>query len=145
MILEKNIQIPPFPGITNDNLINQVHTLTTDIAVTQLTLSGYGRENQCTYTHTDFYQNIGTQFDSSSEVDLSTFETSHRHGYFEMLLVLEGELDIVVEGTKVHYHRGDLCLLNRNTKHHEEFRGDFKINYFCFSQHFVETFPSQCH
>ena len=106
MILEKNIQIPPFPGITNDNLINQVHTLTTDIAVTQLTLSGYGRENQCTYTHTDFYQNIGTQFDSSSEVDLSTFETSHRHGYFEMLLVLEGELDIVVEGTKVHYHRG---------------------------------------
>ena len=140
MILEKNIQIPPFPGVTNDNLINQVHTLTTDIAVTQLTLSGYGKENQCTYTHTDFYQNIGTHFDSSSGVDLSTFEMSHRHGYFEMLLVLEGELDIVVEGTKVHYRRGDLCLLNRNTKHHEEFRGDFKINYFCFSQHFVETF-----
>ena len=123
MILEKNIQIPPFPGITNDNLINQVHTLTTDIAVTQLTLSGYGRENQCTYTHTDFYQNIGTQFDSSSEVDLSTFETSHRHGYFEMLLVLEGELDIVVEGTKVHYHRGIYVCLTETRNITKNFGG----------------------
>lgn len=141
MILERDIQIPPFPGITKDCPIIQVHTLTTDIAVTRLTLERYGKENKCTYSHTDFYQNIGTQFDSSSGVDLSAFETSHRHGYFEMLLVLEGELNIVVEGTSVHYRRGDLCLLNRNTKHHEEFRGDFKINYFCFSQHFIETFP----
>ena len=32
---------------------------------------------------------------SSSEVDLSTFETSHRHDYFEMLLVMEGELEFL--------------------------------------------------
>lgn len=123
------------------SMIHQVHTLTSDIALTQLSLERYGKENLFTYLYTDFYQDINEQFDISSGVDLKTFEMPHRHNYFEILLVLDGALDIIVDGNIVHYSKGDLCLLNRNTKHHEEFRGNFKINYFCLSPNYMESFP----
>lgn len=55
--------------------------------------------------------------------------TQHRHDYFELLLVLEGEVIQQIEGKDYLYRAGTCCLINRNILHAERFTGASKI---CF-------------
>lgn len=43
----------------------------------------------------------------------------HRHDYFEMLYVLEGEVRQHIESSILHYHPGEALLMNRNIRHSE--------------------------
>lgn len=140
MTLEKRTPFPPHPDISWQNPIPHIHTMSDSIAVCSLSLEDYGNENLFSYVYTDTKSDVCAQFDQSSGIDLHVFESPHRHDYFEILLVLEGELNIVIEGSRTHYGYGDLCLLNRNTRHHEEFRGNFKICYFFLSGQFIKAF-----
>lgn len=53
----------------------------------------------------------------------------HRHDYFELLIVLEGEMIQRIEGKDYVYRAGTCCLINRNIMHIERFTGPAKI---CF-------------
>lgn len=55
--------------------------------------------------------------------------SEHRHDYFELLLVLEGEITQEIEGKDYLYRAGTCCLINRNILHAERFIGQAKI---CF-------------
>lgn len=55
--------------------------------------------------------------------------TQHRHDYYELLLVLEGEVIQQIEGKEYLYRAGTCCLINRNVLHAERFTGRAKI---CF-------------
>lgn len=55
--------------------------------------------------------------------------TQHRHDYYELLLVLEGEVIQQIEGKDYLYRAGTCCLVNRNVLHAERFTGKAKI---CF-------------
>lgn len=51
----------------------------------------------------------------------------HYHNYFEMMVVLEGELVQRIEQGVYHYYRGDACLLGRNARHQEVLDSEFHI------------------
>ena len=51
----------------------------------------------------------------------------HYHDYFELMVVLEGELVQRIEQGVYHYHRGDACLLGRNARHGEQHDRPFYI------------------
>lgn len=55
--------------------------------------------------------------------------TPHRHDFFELLIVLEGEILQQIEGKEYLYRAGTCCLINRNILHTEKFTGRAKI---CF-------------
>lgn len=48
----------------------------------------------------------------------------HRHKYIELSFMLEGELDMYIEGKKIKMKSGDLCLMDKNVAHSTEIAGD---------------------
>lgn len=65
--------------------------------------------------------------------------TSHRHDYFELLIVLEGEIIQHIEGKDYVYRAGTCCLINRNILHIEKFTGPAKICFVGLSVGFIQT------
>lgn len=65
--------------------------------------------------------------------------TQHRHDYFELLIVLEGEIIQQIEGREYPYRAGTCCLINRNIMHTERFTGAAKICFLGFSADFVRA------
>lgn len=51
----------------------------------------------------------------------------HQHNYFELLIVLEGEVIQRIEDKDYIYHAGTCCLINRNIIHTEKFIGEAKL------------------
>ncbi|HEY51057.1 MAG TPA: cupin domain-containing protein [Dehalococcoidia bacterium] len=47
----------------------------------------------------------------------------HRHEHEQMLLVLEGSVDFVIEGKQYHIEKGDVVILPSNTEHGAYFTG----------------------
>lgn len=47
----------------------------------------------------------------------------HRHDYFELMLVLEGEVIQQIEEKEYPYRSGTCCLVNRSILHNERFIG----------------------
>lgn len=64
----------------------------------------------------------------------------HKHNYFELLFVLDGQLDIFIEGVHYRYTRGDACLINMNIRHAESYTGDFTVVYFNISKEYLNFF-----
>lgn len=64
-------------------------------------------------------------------IPLSHFpeDSLHRHMALELLCVLEGTLDFVIEETTVTYQKGDFCLLNTNTRHRQESLNGYTLLY----------------
>lgn len=50
----------------------------------------------------------------------------HQHDYFELAYVIHGEMIQNIENRRHLYREGSLCLLNRRTRHAEEFSTDFE-------------------
>ncbi len=48
----------------------------------------------------------------------------HDHAHYELVFVEDGELIQHLETGHFHYHKGDACFLNRNTRHLEGFESD---------------------
>lgn len=67
------------------------------------------------------------------------FLRSHKHNYFEFLYVLDGQIDLLIEGERHHYQRGEACIINQNTKHVEELRDDFIGVYLNLTREFFEN------
>lgn len=53
----------------------------------------------------------------------------HRHQYFELFGVLDGQLEVRMEHATKRYLPGDFCLLNRNVYHSEVYSNNFSAVY----------------
>ncbi len=63
----------------------------------------------------------------------------HRHDFYEVMLVLEGELEVLIESKRYIYRRGDLCLINCNIYHKENYSKDFHAAYICLTKEYLHT------
>jgi len=63
----------------------------------------------------------------------------HYHDYFELMIVLEGELTQHIEQGVYHYHRGDACLLGCNARHREVFDSAFHIVFLNMSPAYLQS------
>lgn len=63
----------------------------------------------------------------------------HKHDYLELVYILQGELDFVIEGVHKRYHSGECCIINQNVRHVEEYTSDFCAIYFSLRQEFIES------
>lgn len=45
----------------------------------------------------------------------------HQHDYYELMYVLDGEVEQQIESSTYVYRKGEGCFINRNTKHREIF------------------------
>lgn len=63
----------------------------------------------------------------------------HQHDFFELLYVAEGTVFQIIENQRHLYPKGSFCLLNRNTRHTEEYSTDFKVYFLQISERFMES------
>lgn len=63
----------------------------------------------------------------------------HRHDYFELMLVLEGEVIQQIEEKEYPYRAGTCCLVNRSILHNERFTGPAKLCFIGLSVDFVRS------
>lgn len=64
----------------------------------------------------------------------------HRHNYFEMMFVLRGTVEQIIETDRYIYEEGSICLLNCDMTHAEIFSSDFSTVYFCISRRYLSKF-----
>lgn len=61
----------------------------------------------------------------------------HQHNFFELLIVLEGEMIQQIENNEYIYHTGSCCLINRNVIHCEKFASEAKVLFIGLSLNFI--------
>lgn len=62
---------------------------------------------------------------------------THQHDYYELMYVLEGDVEQQIETSKYVYKKGEGCFINRNTKHREISGEDFFVVYLCLSKEYI--------
>ena len=62
----------------------------------------------------------------------------HQHNYFEMMFVLKGEITQEIEEQEYLYPAGSCCIINRNIRHAERFRGRARLLFLGFSVELVQ-------
>ncbi|WP_455501521.1 helix-turn-helix domain-containing protein [Gemmiger sp.] len=67
----------------------------------------------------------------------------HSHDYFELMLVLQGEMIQQIEGQEYLYRAGTCCLINRSIMHTERFIGEAKLCFIGLSTEFVQELANE--
>lgn len=62
----------------------------------------------------------------------------HRHNYYEVVFILEGEFTQRMENGNFHYREGDVVFLNRNVRHGEGYDHNCVLVFLNFSPEFME-------
>ena len=74
-------------------------------------------------------------------MNYSVFENigKHRHNYVEMIYVIEGELDFIIEDKYHRYGKGNFCIINQNVAHKEIVSGEYEALYFSLSSNYIKS------
>lgn len=100
----------------------------------------------CSGTKPDDYYNFliashsGVYSFSSPYAECSYYYSnrpSHRHDFYELMIVLKGEVIQNIEGTEYTYPAGTCCFINRNLLHKENFVGETQLLFLNFSSAFM--------
>ena len=66
----------------------------------------------------------------------------HSHDYFELTFIIQGEVEVQVEKKIRTYKQGDVLLLNRNTRHSEEYlKKNSSVFYLGLSEEYLQSWP----
>lgn len=63
----------------------------------------------------------------------------HSHDFYELTIVLAGEIKLEIENEIVTYRAGECCLCNKNIHHREIFDTDFEIVLFMFKEEYIRS------
>lgn len=122
-----------------DKNIYEIHTIQDPIAVLEIEISDYGKSDQFSYSTYGINKTEHIAFNKSAGVILKELGDKHRHDYFELLFIISGTITIVIEDSTNIYHSGDVCIINRNTRHRELLNGNCVMRYICIKKNFFQT------
>ncbi len=64
----------------------------------------------------------------------------HSHNYFELIMVIDGEIEVQIENKFKTYKRGDCYILNRKIYHVENYTSNACVAFLCISEEFFNSF-----
>lgn len=101
-------------------------------------LTFHPEDSENYYLTTIFSPDFSVYFSQrKDEIQSHLSTTLHHHDYYELLLVLEGELYQNIENRRHLYTSGSCCLLNKKVKHTEEYSTDFRAIFLQLSDSFM--------
>ncbi len=71
----------------------------------------------------------------------SILSKPHRHDYWEIIIADTGTLEMQIESSLYHLNRGDICILNRATRHAEHFQSGQTVIYVVLSMEYIASWP----
>ncbi|MCF0128090.1 MAG: AraC family transcriptional regulator, partial [Pseudobutyrivibrio sp.] len=137
--------------IVNDIIQFQNRLSTTNavielLAPVQFTLETCSMEESNTYVNfllTSPTSSHYHHFNSQSDVATFNQRPAHHHNFFELMIVLDGEIRQQVENVEYTFHAGNCCLMNRNIYHKEMFNADANILFIGMSEGLIKTLSAK--
>ena len=81
-------------------------------------------------------------FDFSIDTPSTTISAKpHNHDYWEIIFIEAGTLNMTIESFSHRLERGDICVLNRATRHAEHFEAGQTVGYITLSRDYIATWP----
>lgn len=78
-------------------------------------------------------------FSSITELNKIGPRPLHSHDFYELTIVLSGEVKLQIENEVVAYHAGECCLCNKNIHHKEILDTDFELVLFMFKEEYIKS------
>ncbi|MFR6242661.1 MAG: AraC family ligand binding domain-containing protein [Mediterraneibacter faecis] len=69
-------------------------------------------------------ENTFYHFQNQKEIHQFNNRAPHIHDFYELLIVLDGEIHQQIEQSDLVFHSGNCCLMNHNIVHKEVFSSD---------------------
>ncbi len=71
----------------------------------------------------------------------SILSKTHSHDYWEIIIADSGTLEMQIESSLHRLNRGDICVLNRASRHAEHFQPDQTVIYVTLSLEYITSWP----
>lgn len=78
-------------------------------------------------------------FHNGTEIQHFNAKSPHLHDFYELLIVLDGEIRQQIEQTEYPFRSGSCCLMNRNIVHKEIFHSNASILFIGLSEELVKS------
>ena len=88
-------------------------------------------------------QSFYYRIDTGSSINKYNARQPHRHNFFELMVILDGEISQQIEGNDYQYGAGTCCVINRNIKHREKFYGRAKVLFIGLSADFINQLMAE--
>lgn len=129
---EKNLSYTVKNIIKQENLSSEINSYLRILAPIQFTLescSGTGERDFANVLMVSPTENNFYHFQNGTEISQFNARAPHLHDFYELLLVLDGEIHQQIEASHYTIHSGGGCLMNRNIVHKEIFHS--RANVLC--------------
>lgn len=128
--------------IQGHNLGSMINSYLKILAPLQITLETCSGINTADYANilmaspskTYFYH-----FQNGTEIQHFNTRAPHLHDFYELLIVLDGEIHQQIEHTEFVFRSGSCCLMNRNIVHREIFHSNANILFIGLSEELVKS------
>lgn len=129
-----------FYGHSSDALqlarLPEIQTTITPIELQSVIFSLNNVGTRCTYSLRGF-TSLSFYSDKPPRRNL------HRHNYFELIFVESETFEMQIESQIIVLGRGDVCILNRSTRHAEVFDREVHLKYLVLSPEYLRSWPSE--
>lgn len=105
--------------------------------LTYIVCSGTGEEdyvNSATFSGDSSYMSRETY---AHHVEEYRSSPGHYHDYFEIMVVLSGNVTQKIEGKEYRYPAGSCCMVSRSICHYEGYEGEASLLFFGFSTDYI--------
>lgn len=127
------VKIPPK---TFSQALPDVYMTENPVELQEVTYSAAGRGVRRTYSGRE---PTFLEFTSSAPPRAKL----HKHDYFELMLILSQRFEMQIESQRCEFHRGDVCILDRATRHGEHFDPGAAVFYLVLSPDYLLNWPRE--
>ncbi len=128
-----HVKVPPK---TFSQALPDVYMTENPVELQEVTYSAAGRGVRRTYSGRE---PTFLEFTSSAPPRAKL----HKHDYFELMLILSERFEMQIESQLCEFHRGDVCLLDRATRHGEHFDPGAAVFYLVLSPDYLLNWPRE--
>ncbi len=131
--------------IQGNNMNSELNSYYQILAPLQFTLescSGTGKSDYANFIMTSPAESYYYHFQNGEEIHRFNNRVPHFHDYYELLIVLDGEIQQQIEDSTIVFRSGSCCLMNRNIVHKEIFNSNATILFIGLSEKIVNDLIS---
>ncbi|MCD7738311.1 MAG: AraC family transcriptional regulator [Lachnospiraceae bacterium] len=123
-----------------NNVISEINSYYQILAPIQFTLescSGTEESDYVNFVLTSPGESYFYHFQNGNEIHQFNNRVPHFHDFYELLIVLDGEIQQQIENTTIVFRSGSCCLMNRNIIHKEVFHSKANILFIGLSERII--------
>ena len=127
--------------IEQENINSGINSYIKILTPIQFTLETCNKSSDNKYLNflmTSPCENTFYNFKTEKEIHHFNTRAPHIHDFYELLIVLDGEIHQQIEQTDFVFHNGSCCLLNHNIIHKEMFFSDATLLFIGMSKELVQ-------